>query len=228
MAARAYFRRGDQDLPSRGSFHHQGTQPLTAARARAAAEAEARRQAAAGASREQPPAAAQPAPEPASGAYVYANAGVARDPESVSHAREQFLRRLRAQHWPNIKERMLYALAAWVPVAVLIGYGGAVGTGCDRGLLGCPPQLEVVQAALIGASLLVFTLVPKAAYYGAIGTLGMLITAAVAVGVVAFMNVPLPLSIELVAIVGILMVLAYLASAGFAMLRGGPWKVAQR
>lgn len=43
MAARAYFRRGEQDLPRRGSFHHQGTQPLTAARARVAAEEEARR-----------------------------------------------------------------------------------------------------------------------------------------------------------------------------------------
>ncbi len=47
MAARAYFRRGDSDLPSRGVFRHQGAQPLTAGKARAAAEAEARRRAAA-------------------------------------------------------------------------------------------------------------------------------------------------------------------------------------
>ncbi len=43
MAARAYFRKGDADLPSRGVFHHQGGQPLTAGKARAAAEADARR-----------------------------------------------------------------------------------------------------------------------------------------------------------------------------------------
>jgi hypothetical protein len=46
MAARAYFRKGDQDLPSRGVFRQQGGQPVTAGRARAAAEAEARTRAA--------------------------------------------------------------------------------------------------------------------------------------------------------------------------------------
>jgi curved DNA-binding protein CbpA len=47
MAARAYFRKGDSDLPSRGVFRTQGAQPLTGGKARAAAEAEARRAAAA-------------------------------------------------------------------------------------------------------------------------------------------------------------------------------------
>ena len=42
MASRAYFRKTDADLPSRGVFRHQGAQPLTAGKARAAAEAEAR------------------------------------------------------------------------------------------------------------------------------------------------------------------------------------------
>jgi curved DNA-binding protein CbpA len=46
MAARAYFRKGDSDLPSRGVFRQQGAQPLTGGKARAAAEAEARRAAA--------------------------------------------------------------------------------------------------------------------------------------------------------------------------------------
>jgi curved DNA-binding protein CbpA len=48
MAARAYFRKGDADLPSRGVFRHEGGQAVTAGRARAAARAEsdARRQAA--------------------------------------------------------------------------------------------------------------------------------------------------------------------------------------
>jgi curved DNA-binding protein CbpA len=43
MAARAYFRRGDADLPSRGVFRHEGGRPLTAGKARAAAEADTRR-----------------------------------------------------------------------------------------------------------------------------------------------------------------------------------------
>ena len=47
MAARAYFRKGDADLPSRGVFRHQGGQPLTAGKARAAAEADARQKPAA-------------------------------------------------------------------------------------------------------------------------------------------------------------------------------------
>lgn len=46
MAARAYFRKGDSDLPSRGVFRQQGASPLTGGKARAAAEAEARRAAA--------------------------------------------------------------------------------------------------------------------------------------------------------------------------------------
>ena len=52
MAARAYFRRGDEDLPRRGQFHYQGTQVVTAGRARMA-RAQAHR-------------ASQPAPPPAS------------------------------------------------------------------------------------------------------------------------------------------------------------------
>lgn len=47
MAARAYFRKGDADLPSHGVFRQQGASPLTGARARAAAEAEARARASA-------------------------------------------------------------------------------------------------------------------------------------------------------------------------------------
>jgi curved DNA-binding protein CbpA len=42
MASRAYFRKSDAELPSRGVFRHEGAQPLTAGKARAAAEAEAR------------------------------------------------------------------------------------------------------------------------------------------------------------------------------------------
>jgi curved DNA-binding protein CbpA len=43
MASRAYFRKTDADLPSRGVFRHNGAQPLTAGKARAAAEADALR-----------------------------------------------------------------------------------------------------------------------------------------------------------------------------------------
>ena len=33
--------------------------------------------------------------------------------------------------WPSLKERLLYALLAWIPAAIVIGYSGAVVTGCD-------------------------------------------------------------------------------------------------
>jgi len=229
MAARAYFRRGDQDLPSRGSFQYQGTQVLTAARARAAAEAEARQQAAR-ATREQPaaPARQSTSAPPTQPAYAYANAGIARDVHSVGRAREQFLKRLRAQNWPSLKERLLYALVAWLPIAVLIAYGGTVGAGCDRGALGCAPEIELVQAGLIGLILLSLVLLPKLAYLGAIGTLGMLVAAAASVTVIAFVDVPRPLTLELVIIVGVVMLLAYLASIAIALVRGGPWQAGLR
>jgi curved DNA-binding protein CbpA len=228
MAARAYFRRGDQDLPSRGSFKYQGTQVLTAARARAAAEAEAR-VAAARAARENAAAAANTSAgaPPAQAAYAYANAGVARDLQSVSKARENFLKRLRAQHWPSLKERLLYALAAWLPVAVLIGYGGFVGTGCDRGALGCTPQIELVQAVLIGAVLLGLVLVPKIAYFGALGTLGIIVSVALAVGALMVLDAPLPLTLEMLAVVGLAGIGGYLLGAGIAIARGGPWRAGQ-
>ena len=196
---------------------------LTAARARAAAEAEARQQAARAAREQQRRAASARAPRrrrpSAAYAYASASAGVARDPVSVGRAREQFLKRLRAQHWPNLKERLLYALVAWLPIAVLIVYGGTVGTGCDRGALGCPPQVELVQAGLIGLALLAFVLLPKLAYFGAIGTLGMLLAAAASVTVIAFLEAPLPLSIELVALVGGAMLVGYFVAAGIAVAR---------
>lgn len=47
MAARRYFRRGDADLPSRGSFVYRGTQVVTGAEARQVAQDEVRRRSAA-------------------------------------------------------------------------------------------------------------------------------------------------------------------------------------
>jgi hypothetical protein len=201
---------------------------LTAARARAAAEAEAR-VAAARAARENAAAAANTSAgaPPAQAAYAYANAGVARDLQSVSKARENFLKRLRAQHWPSLKERLLYALAAWLPVAVLIGYGGFVGTGCDRGALGCTPQIELVQALLIGAVLLGLVLLPKIAYFGALGTLGIIVSVALAVGALMVLDAPLPLTLEMLAVVGLAGIGGYLLGAGIGIARGGPWRAGQ-
>ena len=234
MAARAYFRRGDQDLPRRGSFHHQGTQPLTAARARAAAEAENRRRAAgprAAGSRAAgtPTEAAAPPPRPPSPAFAYAAAGVTRDAREVVHARDRFLRRLRAETWPSLTERLLYALLAWLPIAAVIGYGGSVVTGCERGALDCPANLETVQAVLIALSLGLLVALPKLAYVGAMATVGGLLAAAVGVGAIIMIGVPLPLSIVVVAIVGVVALAGYLLTGVGVVLRDPltrPWNKA--
>ena len=121
MAARAYFRRGDQELPRRGSFQYQGTQVLTAARARAAAEAEARQKAAraAASSSSRAPPERQPAAAAGHGlAYAHASAGVdARSGQRRPRPRAVPEATPRAA-LAEPRERLLYALVAWLPLAV--------------------------------------------------------------------------------------------------------------
>jgi curved DNA-binding protein CbpA len=230
MAARAYFRRGDQDLPRRGSFHHQGTQPLTAARARAAAEAERGRRAARAAV-EPAPADTTPPPRSPQPSYAYASAGVTRDARQVVHARDRFLRRLQAETWPGLAERLLYALLAWLPIAAVIGYGGSLASGCDRVALDCPQYLESVQAILIALSLGLLVALPKLAYVGAMATVGGLLAGAIGVGVTIMLGVPLPLSVEAVAILGFVVLAGYVLTGVGVVLRDPltrPWNKAER
>lgn len=231
MAARAYFRRGDQDLPSRGSFRHQGTQPLTAARARAAAEAEARSQTAT-----RPPVAAAPPPPgrpaaAAGAAFKWPAAGVARDAQRIQRVRDSVRRRALAETWPSIRERMLYALLAWIPVAMLIGYGGATATGCDRAALGCPAYLETVQAVLIALALGGLVALPKVAYVGAMASLGALLIGLAAVGLLAFAGVRPPLSTEITVAFAAALLVAYVVTAALVLIRGSgsqPWSAGSR
>jgi curved DNA-binding protein CbpA len=226
MAARAYFRRGDQDLPRRGSFHHQGTQPLTAARARAAAEAENHRRATNPTSETRTPENEAPPARPPAPAFAYAAAGVTRDAREVVHARDRFLRQLRAETWPSLTERLLYALLAWLPMAAVIGYGGSVVSGCERSALDCPANLETVQAVVIALSLGLLVALPKAAYVGALATVGMLLAGAIGTGGIIMLGVPLPLSIDVVTILGTLGLVGYVAAAVIFLLRDPltrPW-----
>lgn len=243
MAARKYFRRGDQDLPSRGAFRHQGTQPLTAARARAAAEAEARERAAAapapppvrgatrsaassrpvdhvhGAERQTPPPSRGATP-----AYAYASAGVARDPERVAHVREEYMRRTRALAWPSLRQRLLYALVAWLPLAALVGYGAFASAGCGVSAVDCPPAMEVGLIAFVGLLLVLLVVLPKVAYAGALGTIVMLLGAAVATGVLAYMRAPLPPATAALIVLGVVMGVAYVTTVLVVTVRGGPWR----
>jgi curved DNA-binding protein CbpA len=205
-AARAYFRRADQDLPRRGSFHYQGSQPLTAARARAAAEEEARRRASqngraehraqggpqsgppsatsspvgarAAAGRAAPagarPASSRPAPSrPARRAApepLGPEAGVARDAERITRIRARVRAEERAARWPSRFQRLRYALLAWAPVALLIGYGGPVAAGCTPALGDCPDYLVPAQVVIALVALAGLLAAPRVAYAGALAT----------------------------------------------------------
>ena len=242
MAARAYFRRGEQDLPRRGSFRHQGTQPITAARARAAAEAEARRAAAAPRSQSPRPGAQPsqragthapppPAPAPAGAggatAYAYASAGVARDPEQVAYVRHAYERRTRALAWPSLRQRLLYALIAWLPLALLVGYGYTQYTGCGPLFTECSQSPEPALLVAIGLLLVFLVALPKIAYAGAMGTLAMLLVAAVATGLLVYMRAPLPPATAALIVLVIVMGIAYVAMMLIVALRGGPWRWAE-
>jgi len=225
MAARAYFRRGDQELPRRGSFHHRGTQPLTAARARAAAEAEARRRPAT-----QPPDAAprpretrMPRHEKRAGgpgrvapAYAYAQEGVARDAFEVARARESFVRRLRGQSWPSLSHRLLLALLAWLPVAGLLTYGASAAERYD----------ESVMALAMALSLVALVALPRLAYFAALGTIGAALGAAAGVAVLAVLGARMPPTSQSITTVAVVVVAAYFATIGAVLLlgqRARPW-----
>lgn len=235
MAARAYFRRGDQELPRRGTWQYEGTQVLTGARARTHAEAEARRRAAQPPRREPAAAAASGAAAPGAtsgataanpGSFTYTAAGVSRDARRIHEAREKMRRRLSAATWPTLRERMLYALLAWIPAALVIGYGGAAATGCDVGRAGCPSYLETVQAVGIALVLGLLVALPKVAYIGAMSAIGALFVGLGIVGLMAVVGVRLPLPPELIALLAGALTLAYVLTAVVLLVRKSttrPW-----
>jgi hypothetical protein len=215
MAARAYFRRGDQELPRRGTFHYEGTQVLTAARARAAAENDARRR--------QGASAAQAA---ASAAYAATPQAVAYDARRAEHAKQAAGRRARAQPWPSLRERLVYALLAWLPVAIAIGYGGAAATGCDSGGLGCPRYLETAQAIAIAVALGLFVALPKIAYVAAWGSAGTFLVGLAVVALLAVIGVEVPLQTATLALLGASLLVGYAGAIALVLARNRgtrPW-----
>jgi curved DNA-binding protein CbpA len=106
MAARAYFRRGDADLPRRGTFQYQGTQVVTAGRARSAAAAEAKRRAAAWPPQQDVPSAA----------------------DALRETRERVVRRSFSNQWPTLPQRFALALIGWLPVPVVVTLAASAAT----------------------------------------------------------------------------------------------------
>jgi curved DNA-binding protein CbpA len=251
-AARRYFRRFDDELPRHGQFRRQGTQPLTAARARVAAEEEARAQAEAAAARPAPaprrtapPRPAEPrdtaapprpappppppvAPPPPRPVYAYA-AGVAHTTEQVNAARAATQRAIRAATWPTLRERLIYALLAWIPLALLVGYGGTTATGCDHAAVSCPAWFGPAQSVTIAVLLGLLVAMPRIAFVGAVATLA---TTAASVVIVAFLAIdrlepPFPSAIVVVG--GSILVGVYLLTIAVVGLNRSalPW-VARR
>ncbi len=223
MAARAYFRRGDQELPRRGTFQYEGTQVLTGARARTHAETEARRRAAKQPQRDQAAAAAAAG---GPGAFTYATAGVSRDAQRIHQVRQAWRRRTNAATWPTLRERLFYALLAWVPAAVVLGYGSAAATGCDVARPGCPEYLETAQAISIALVLGLLVALPKFAYVGGMAAVGALFVGLGMVGVMAIVGVEVPLTVELTALLVGALAAGYVATAAFVLLRDPstrPW-----
>jgi curved DNA-binding protein CbpA len=231
-AARAYFRRYDADLPRHGSFHHQGTQPLTAARARAAAasgpqpSASARTSAGPDSGPAQRPTAraSRPAPSPR---RQYAYAGIARDSAHVSMLRAMARRAARSARWPSLGQRLLYALLAWVPLAALIGYGGVAVAGCEVGASACPawfvPAQSVVSALVLG----LLVALPRLAFLGAAAGFGTFtVGLALALGLGLLERRP-PLTPAVVGAVGLFLLAIYLGIVTALLLnpRALPWHV---
>ncbi|HWH24002.1 MAG TPA: J domain-containing protein [Candidatus Limnocylindria bacterium] len=215
MAARAYFRRDERDLPRRGSFRHAGSVPLTAARARAAAEHEARaRPAPQAAATGRPPAGIRPA------------AGVATDAARINRVRQVARERAAAARWPSLAQRLWYALLAWLPIVLLAGYGGSVATGCDRGAPACPENFELLAATVVTLALGLLLLLPRLAYVAATATIGLAAGAGVLALFVWAFGLRPPLPLPVIAIVAVVLLLIYLLSASLVVAgRAGsrPW-----
>jgi len=251
-AARQYFRRFDAELPRRGQFRHQGTQPLTAARARVAAEEEARaaqsRQSTQSTKASQPsqasqrsqtaqaraesarprqapppprPPVAPPQPRPT---YSYA-AGVAHSTEQVNAARAAAHKVKSAAAWPNLRERLLLALIAWVPLALLIGYGGSAGTGCDRYLASCPAWFAPLQTVFIALALGLLVALPRISFIAAFASLATLGASIVLVAVFALARIQPPLPADMAVAGFAVLVVVYAVTAGSVALNRSqlPW-----
>jgi hypothetical protein len=76
----------------------------------------------------------------------------------------------RAARWPSSFQRLRYAVLAWAPLALLIGYGGPVAAGCEPALADCPDLLLPGQALIGALALVMLLLLPRLAYAGALAT----------------------------------------------------------
>ncbi len=133
------------------------------------------------------------------------------------------MRRVRAMGWPTLRQRLVYALVAWLPLAIVTSFGAFTTANCGLAGVDCPAALEVGLLGFVGLLLLLLVALPKIAYAAATGTVAMLVAAVVTVGVLAFMRAPLPPATAALIVVGAVMAVTYVAATLVAGLRG-PWR----
>jgi len=221
-AARAYFRKGDADLPRRGTFHLQGTQVVTAGRARSVAQAEARRRAAATAAAASA-AASAPAAEgvpPQQAPHVeqpirQAAPRAAPRPQTGRDANVHIVPS-RPVPWPTIGQRLLYSLIGWIPLAALIALATTDAFG------------DMAASGLAAIVLGILVVVPRVAYVAAVAGVCVLLIGGLFVGALAISGGGLSAATGLATAVSGFIAVGYAATAAILLLGPQslrPWSV---
>lgn len=168
------------------------------------------------------------APQPPRPTYAYA-AGVTHTTEQVNAARAATQRAIRAATWPTLRERLLYALLAWIPLALVVGYGGATATGCDHAAVSCPAWFGPAQSVTIAVLLGLLVALPRFAFVGAVATLATTAASVVVVAFLAIDRLEPPFSSTIVTVGGSILVGVYLLTVAVVGLNRAalPW-VARR
>lgn len=227
-AARAYFRKGDADLPRRGTFHLQGTQVVTAGRARSVAQAEARRRTAATA------AAASAATAAAATAAPFGPAAESVPPHTAPHVAQPIRQATptprpqtgrdanvhivpsRPVPWPTIGQRLLYSLIGWIPLAALIALATTDAYG------------DMAASGLAAVVLGILVVVPRAAYVAAVAGVCVLLIGGLFVGALAISGSGLSAAAGLPTAMTGFIVVGYAATAAILLLGPRslrPWSV---
>jgi hypothetical protein len=121
-----------------------------------------------------------------------------------------------AEPWPTIGERIILATIAWLPLALLIGYGGAALSGCDRAAASCSPSVQPIELGLIAIVLAIVAILPKAAYLGTWAAAGVTITGLVLAVPASILGNRSPIPGPVVAVGLAILAAGYAAGALFA------------
>ena len=95
--------------------------------------------------------------------------------------------------WPSVPERILLASVGWLPLALLVAYGGGAVTGCANASVTCARYVEPLQVLVMISLLALLAVFPRLGYYAAAGGLGLGAGAVALVFAYAAAGIPQPL-----------------------------------